>query len=250
MAAAVHRELKGHTGAVHSVHATADGQHVISGSMDKTVRVWAMADGALVRTLKGHTGVVLSVHATADGRHVISGSSDKTVRITPSGIVSQAATSSDEADTDVQIAGERTREERDAEGRKRAINLDTDDQPAAPKAARTESAAASSAARSSSAAPSSSAAAAIPPPAASLTSASSTSSVPGLDQIHGLATLMAGLPSYIQAAGVKWCEDNEADSTAMIVEAELDDAFVAALSLKPGGARELVTRKRLAALRS
>ena len=74
-------------------------------------------------------------------------------------------------------------------------------------------------------------------------------SVPGLDMIEGLAALVHGLPAHIQAAAVKWCEENDAPSVVMIVAAEFDDAFVAALSLKQGGASEVGVRKRLAALR-
>ena len=41
------RVLKSHTGWVRSVHA--DSQHIVSGSRDKTVRVWSLADGKLLR---------------------------------------------------------------------------------------------------------------------------------------------------------------------------------------------------------
>ena len=64
-----------------------------------------------------------------------------------------------------------------------------------------------------------------------------------------LAAVVGDLPSHLQAAAVKWCEDNEADSVAMVIEAEQDDSFVAALSLKPGGVREICIRKRLATAR-
>ena len=54
----------------------------------------------------------------------------------------------------------------------------------------------------------------------------------------------------MQAAAVQWCQDNEADSVALLIYAEADDAFVAALSLKPGGVREISVRKRLAEARA
>ena len=73
--------------------------------------------------------------------------------------------------------------------------------------------------------------------------------VPGVDAFKGLASLVKDLPAHIQTAAVKWCEESEAWSVDMIVEAELDDAFVAALSLKPGGASEIVVRKELAKVR-
>ena len=77
--AAGERVLKGHASWVSSVTVTPDGKHVVSGSGDKTVRIWSMADGSLVRELKGHTGTVRSVAVSPDGKHVVSGSGDMTV---------------------------------------------------------------------------------------------------------------------------------------------------------------------------
>ena len=72
--------LEGHGGGVTSVCVTADGKHVVTGSYDKTARVWSLADGSHVRTLEGHGGIVSSVYVTADGKHVVTGSADKTAR--------------------------------------------------------------------------------------------------------------------------------------------------------------------------
>lgn len=73
--------LKGHTNAVHAVAVTPDGQRVISGSGDKTVRVWDVKSDECLAILIGHTGEVWGVAVTADGRRVISGSLDSTVRV-------------------------------------------------------------------------------------------------------------------------------------------------------------------------
>ena len=75
------RTLKGHTSFVLSVCVTPDGLHVVTGSNDKTARVWLLADGSLVRTLEGHTGSVWSVCVTPDGLHVVTGSEDRTARV-------------------------------------------------------------------------------------------------------------------------------------------------------------------------
>jgi WD40 repeat protein len=59
----------------------ADGRRLVTGSDDKTVRVWDLDTGACLRTLKGHLDSVRSVALHADGLRVVTGSWDKTVRV-------------------------------------------------------------------------------------------------------------------------------------------------------------------------
>jgi WD40 repeat protein len=76
--------LKGHTGPVWSVAYSPDGRHIVSGSYDRTIRIWDAETGAAVgNPLEGHTLSVSSVAYSPDGRHIISGSGsdDKTIRI-------------------------------------------------------------------------------------------------------------------------------------------------------------------------
>ena len=47
--------FKGHTERVNAVAVTPDGQHIISGSSDKLVKVWSVASKSLVSTCAGHT---------------------------------------------------------------------------------------------------------------------------------------------------------------------------------------------------
>jgi WD40 repeat protein len=57
---------------------------IVSGSQDKTVRVWDGESGEEVAVLKGHDGAVYSVCSfrTAEGAvRIVSGSYDKTVRV-------------------------------------------------------------------------------------------------------------------------------------------------------------------------
>ena len=60
---------------------SADGRRVVSGSDDKTVRIWDMETGVEEQRLEGHSDEVSAVAVSADGRRVVSGSEDKTVRI-------------------------------------------------------------------------------------------------------------------------------------------------------------------------
>jgi len=73
--------LEGHSDVVMSVALSADGSRIVSGSDDKTVRVWDAASGECVQTLEGHSGGVMSVAVSADGSRIVSGSDDKTVRV-------------------------------------------------------------------------------------------------------------------------------------------------------------------------
>jgi hypothetical protein len=76
--------LWGHEGYVSSVAFSGLGDKVVSGSRDKSVRLWQVDDHGgkpLGQVLRGHEGVVLSVAFSGLGDKVVSGSSDKTLRV-------------------------------------------------------------------------------------------------------------------------------------------------------------------------
>ena len=75
------RILQGHTDTVEAVAVTPDGQRIVSGGADGTVRVWDLASGRLEHTLQGHSDWVVAVAVTPDGRRIVSGGHDKTVRV-------------------------------------------------------------------------------------------------------------------------------------------------------------------------
>jgi GTPase SAR1 family protein len=61
---------------------TPDGRFAVSGSKDKTVKIWNLETGACVGTLEGHNGAVQSVVIAPDGNLIASlGLKDKTVRL-------------------------------------------------------------------------------------------------------------------------------------------------------------------------
>ena len=66
---------------VYAVAFSPDGKRVLTGSYDKTARLWDAATGEAVATLEGHTGAVDAVAFSPDGKRVLTGSDDKTARL-------------------------------------------------------------------------------------------------------------------------------------------------------------------------
>ena len=64
-----------------AVAVTPDGQHFISGSWDKLVKVWSVASKSIVSDCAGHSEAVRAVAAMPDGQRILSGANDKTVRV-------------------------------------------------------------------------------------------------------------------------------------------------------------------------
>ncbi|KAF8834501.1 WD40 repeat-like protein [Paxillus ammoniavirescens] len=54
---------------------------LVTGSGDRTLRIWDWRTGAVVEILSGHTGEVSEVDVSRDGKMIVSGSRDSTVRI-------------------------------------------------------------------------------------------------------------------------------------------------------------------------
>jgi WD40 repeat protein len=70
----------GHTNIVPAVAAMPDGQRILSGAGDCTVRVWLL-DGTLENTFELHNGWVSALVALPDNQHALSGSYDKTIKL-------------------------------------------------------------------------------------------------------------------------------------------------------------------------
>lgn len=73
--------LKGHTGEIMSVAFSADGKRLVSGSYDKSVKLWDATTGRESLTLVGHTAQVMTVAISADGKQVASGGYDKQAKV-------------------------------------------------------------------------------------------------------------------------------------------------------------------------
>ncbi|CAG7852135.1 Nuclear distribution protein PAC1 {ECO:0000255/HAMAP-Rule:MF_03141} AltName: Full=Lissencephaly-1 homolog {ECO:0000255/HAMAP-Rule:MF_03141}; Short=LIS-1 {ECO:0000255/HAMAP-Rule:MF_03141}; AltName: Full=nudF homolog {ECO:0000255/HAMAP-Rule:MF_03141} [Serendipita indica DSM 11827] len=76
------RTLRGHQSRVNAVAFSPDSARVISGSHDKTIRVWDVATGQpLGEPLRGHEDSVLAVAFSPDGSLIASCSKDLTIRL-------------------------------------------------------------------------------------------------------------------------------------------------------------------------
>ena len=74
---------------VNALVALPDNQHALSASMDKTVKLFSVSDGAVLRTFTHHTSYVYCLALLPDGLRFVSGSHDQTARIVEHGLVMQ-----------------------------------------------------------------------------------------------------------------------------------------------------------------
>ncbi|MCY3017652.1 MAG: WD40 repeat domain-containing protein [Planctomycetota bacterium] len=82
--AATGRELRtfsGHTYYVSGIAFSPNGELALSGSYDKTVKLWDVATGRELRTFSGHAEAVTSVGFSPDGKMALSGSIDMTLKL-------------------------------------------------------------------------------------------------------------------------------------------------------------------------
>ncbi len=89
------KPLEGHTDGITCLMLSRDGKMIVTGSMDKTARIWNVATGQLRFVLKGHTDGISCLTLSSDGKTLVtgsgltfsrdrqSGSGDKSVRIKP-----------------------------------------------------------------------------------------------------------------------------------------------------------------------
>src|SRR5262245_32817214 len=76
--------LKGHTEIVYTIAFSPDGRHVLTGSFDKTLRLWEAATGKEIKSFGGQAGHqqnILAVAFSPDTHYLASGSQDNTVKL-------------------------------------------------------------------------------------------------------------------------------------------------------------------------
>ncbi|KAI3048959.1 hypothetical protein CBS147353_11689 [Aspergillus niger] len=73
--------LEGHSGSIHSVAFSNNGQLLASGSWDNTIKLWDAATGAPKHTLEGHSDWICSVAFSNNGQLLAFSSFDNTIKL-------------------------------------------------------------------------------------------------------------------------------------------------------------------------
>jgi WD40 repeat protein/serine/threonine protein kinase len=73
--------IRGHAEWVLIVAFSPDGKKIVSGSWDKTLKLWDASNGIEILSLKGHKGAVDCVAFSPDGKEIVSGSDDGTLKV-------------------------------------------------------------------------------------------------------------------------------------------------------------------------
>ncbi|MEO5358015.1 MAG: protein kinase [Nitrospirae bacterium YQR-1] len=71
--------FKGHSGAVTSISVDSHSKLLLSGSVDKTIKLWDIETGDLINTFKGFLNGITSVHLSENGLYAMAGTMDRTI---------------------------------------------------------------------------------------------------------------------------------------------------------------------------
>ena len=73
--------FSGHSDTVQSIAISPDGQTLVTGSDDTTIKVWNLNTGEEIRTINGCSGGILSVVITPDGQTLLSGTKGQCIKM-------------------------------------------------------------------------------------------------------------------------------------------------------------------------
>ena len=95
---ALEKEMRGHTGAITCCRFSEDGSHLLTGSWDKTARLWLVAEGKEVLVLEGHADAVVEVSFSRDGGRALTVGREGTARVWDLGTGEPIASIEDDAE--------------------------------------------------------------------------------------------------------------------------------------------------------
>ena len=72
--------FEGHTDSIESIAISNDGNTILSGSHDNTIKSWNLETGEEIQTFQGPTDFVMAVAFSSDDNSVLSGSADNTIK--------------------------------------------------------------------------------------------------------------------------------------------------------------------------
>jgi WD40 repeat protein/serine/threonine protein kinase len=72
--------LDDHQGAVRVLHYTMNGEHILSGSEDNSIKLWSTENGEIQKTFRGHDGAIRALALVDDDSIIISASHDNRIK--------------------------------------------------------------------------------------------------------------------------------------------------------------------------
>lgn len=75
------KTLAGHSDWISALAITPDGKNIVSGSFDKTIKLWNLSTGQLIRTLSPHIKGVICIAISPDGKTLASAGWDETIKL-------------------------------------------------------------------------------------------------------------------------------------------------------------------------
>jgi len=72
---------RGHNASVKAVTFTKDGKYLLTGSRDKTIKLWEIATGRELRSFYGHESTINDLALSPDGKQFLSSSADKSAKL-------------------------------------------------------------------------------------------------------------------------------------------------------------------------
>lgn len=75
------KKFEGHSDNIYEIKFTPDGNHFVSVSRDKTIRLWSIEQEGIIKTYPGHRAGVMTVDISNDGNFMLTGAFDGEIKL-------------------------------------------------------------------------------------------------------------------------------------------------------------------------